>query len=72
MGFDKVTVHWTDTAVGHLRAVEAYIARSSQPYARRMVDRLTKRSRQIAEFPLSGRKVPECELAQIREAVEGP
>ena len=37
-----------------------------------MVDRLTRRSQQIAEFPLSGRVVPEFELPQIREVLEGP
>ncbi len=36
-----------------------------------MVDRLTRRSIQIAEYPLSGRAVPEYELPQIREVIEG-
>ena len=36
-----------------------------------MVDRLTRRSQQIADFPLSGRKVPEYEVDQIREVIEG-
>ncbi len=50
----------------------AYIARDSHEYALRMVDRLTKRSQQIGDFPLSGRKVSEFEIEQIREVVEGP
>ena len=37
-----------------------------------MVDRLTCRSQQIADFPLSGRRVPEYEIDQIREVIEGP
>jgi plasmid stabilization system protein ParE len=37
-----------------------------------MVDRLTRRSIQIAEYPLSGRAVPEHDLDQIREVIEGP
>lgn len=37
-----------------------------------MVDRLTRRSQQIAHAPLSGRRVPEYELDQIREIIEGP
>ena len=37
-----------------------------------MVDRLTRRSQQIAEFPLSGRIVPEMKMEQIREVIEGP
>jgi plasmid stabilization system protein ParE len=67
-----VKVHWTDTARDHLRAIHAYIARDSPRYAQRMVDRLTRRSQQIGEFPLSGRKVPEFDVPQIRQLVEGP
>ena len=37
-----------------------------------MVDRLTKRSIQIAEFPFSGRMVPEYELNEVREVLEWP
>jgi plasmid stabilization system protein ParE len=54
-----VTVHWTDTARDHLQAIHAYIARNSPQYALHVVDRLTRRSQQIAEFPLSGRQVLE-------------
>jgi toxin ParE1/3/4 len=64
-------VHWTDTAEGHLDAIYAYIAQESPEYARRMVDRLTRRSQQIAEFPFSGHRVPEYDVDQIREVIEG-
>lgn len=37
-----------------------------------MVDRLTRRSQQIADFPFSGRRVPEYDIDQIREVIEGP
>jgi len=67
-----VRVHWTDTAVEHLSAIHAYIAQISAEYAQRVVDRLTSRSKQIGDFPLSGRSVPEFEAAQIREVIEGP
>jgi plasmid stabilization system protein ParE len=65
-------VHWTDTAEGHLDAIYAYIALDSPEYAKRMVDRLTRRSQQLADFPLSGRRVPEYDADQIREVIEGP
>ncbi len=65
-------VHWTETAEGHLDAIYAYTAQDSSHYAMRMVDRLTRRSQQIADFPFSGRKVPEYEMDQIREVIEGP
>lgn len=63
---------WTDTAVEHLQAIHTYISKNSPQYALRIVDRLTRRSQQIGEFPLSGRVVPEFEHGQIREVLEGP
>ena len=65
-------VHWTGTAEEHLDAIYAYIALDSPEYARRMVDRLTRKSQQIADFPFSGRKVPEYDIDEIREIMEGP
>ena len=65
-------VHWTDTAHEHLDAIYAYVARDSSEYALRMVDRLTHRSQQIGDVPLSGRRVPEYDMDQIREMIEGP
>jgi len=64
-------VYWTDAAQEHLSAIYAYIAKDSAEYALRMVDRLTRRSQQIAGLPLSGRRVPEYDLDQIREVIEG-
>ena len=59
-------VHWTDTAQRHLDSIYNYIAQNSTEYAKRMVDRLTRRSQQISSHPLSGRIVPEYEMDQIR------
>ncbi len=36
-----------------------------------MVDRLTRRSEQIGDFPYSGRKVPEYDRDDLREVIEG-
>ncbi|MBT3192961.1 MAG: type II toxin-antitoxin system RelE/ParE family toxin [Verrucomicrobia bacterium] len=65
-------VHWTETAQEHLAGIYAYIAQDSPEYALRMVDRLTRRSQQIADVPLSGRRVPEYDMDQIREVIEQP
>jgi len=65
-------VHWTRAAEDHLEALHTHISRDSAEYAKRMVDRLTSRSQQIAGFPLSGRRVPEFDLDQIREVIEAP
>jgi len=45
-----MNVRWTDTALAHLDAIHAYIAHDSPEYAKRMVDRLTRRSQQIASY----------------------
>lgn len=58
-------VFWTDTAVQHLSAIYAYITQNSPGYAQRLIDRLTRRSEQIAKFSLSGKTVPEFETKQI-------
>jgi len=65
-------VQWTDTARAHLDAIHAYIAQDSAEYATRTIDRLTRRSQQIADFPLSGRRVPEYDMDQVREVIEDP
>lgn len=65
-------VHWTKTAEGHLDAIFDYIGQNSPEYAKHMVDRITRRSQQIAKYPLSGRRVPEYDFNQIREVIEGP
>jgi toxin ParE1/3/4 len=67
-----MNVFWTETAREHLLDIHDYIARHSQTYASRVVDRITARSKQIALFPESGRKVPEFNLPQVREVIEGP
>jgi len=65
-------VHWTDPAEKHLDTIYSYIAQNSPEYAKRMVDRLTRRSQQISSYPLSGRILPEYEIDTIREVIEGP
>ena len=65
-------VHWTQNAIEHLVNIYEYIALNSPTYASRMVDRITHRSEQIADQPLSGRKVPEYQTEDIRELIEKP
>jgi toxin ParE1/3/4 len=67
-----VKVHWTASAQAHLDAIYSYIAQDSETYTLRMVDRITERSEQIGAFPLSGRRVPEYDIDQIREVFCGP
>ena len=65
-------VHWTETAEAHLEAIHTYISRDSETYAKHTVDQITRKSQQICTFPLSGRKVPEYDMPQIREILSGP
>jgi addiction module RelE/StbE family toxin len=65
-------VKWTDNAVAHLVNIYEYISLNSPTYAKQMVDKITRRSVQIASHPLSGRKVPEYDSEVIRELIEQP
>jgi len=65
-------VHRTDTAVQHLPAIYEYIGQDTPIYAQRVIDRLIRRSEQIASFPQSGRMVPEYKEENIREVIEKP
>ncbi len=65
-------VHWTDNAIKQLVNIYEYISLTSPTYAKRMVDKITRRSEQIVEYSLSGRKVPEYNAKDIREIIEKP
>lgn len=55
-----------------MQAIHDYIAQNSVVYATQIVDRITRRSEQITEFPNSGRIVPEFRDENIREIIERP
>ena len=65
-------VVWTENAIRHLQNLHDYIAANSPIYAKRMVDRITRRTEQIADHPFSGRKVPEYDVENVRELIEPP
>ena len=67
-----MNVCWTDEALRHLDNIYRHIAEDAPVYARRMVDKITRRSQQIGAFPQSGRMVPEYQDIEIREVVEPP
>lgn len=47
-------IFWTITAKWHLFAIHDYISQHSPEYAKRVVDRLTRRSQQIAKCDTIG------------------
>jgi toxin ParE1/3/4 len=67
-----MNVEWTANAIRQLNGIYEYIAKDSEFYASRIVDRLTSRSIQIQEHALSGEMVPEFGDTTIRELIVGP
>ena len=67
-----MNVHWTEAALADLRAVETYIGRHSERYARSLVERIFARSESLASLPQSGPMVPEYEDETLRELFENP
>jgi toxin ParE1/3/4 len=65
-----MSVFWTNNAKRELRAVYNYIAQNSARYAQGVVDRITRRTKQLSTMPYLGASVPEYEDEAIRELVE--
>ena len=65
-------VLWTEPAEAHLAAIHAHLSRTSRLYADRMVDRITSRTLQLAQFPRSGVVVPGAHLLEVRMVTERP
>jgi len=65
-----VRVHWTENAIKHLANIYEYIYLNSPRYAKITIDKITNRSKQVADSPLSGRKVPEYDAEDVRELFE--
>lgn len=63
-------VEWTQNAISDLTSIYERIESDSPQYAIAVVDRITRRTEQIASFPLSGQMVPEYQRDDIREIIE--
>ena len=61
-------LRWSDQAQHDLLEIGRYIARDKPDAARRWVERLRQRARAASEVPLAGRKVPEIDREDVREA----
>ena len=60
-------VKWSPEAIEDLESIAEFIARDSGYYARAVVTEILSVSRDIREFPLIGRVVPEVGDESIRE-----
>ncbi len=58
---------WSPEAVEDLESIAEYIERDSSFYAQSVVSKILEASRDIKEFPLIGRSVPEIGDENIRE-----
>jgi len=64
-------VIWTVEAVERLKEIDAYVSQDSPSAAAMFIDSLFERGDSLAGFPRSGRKVPEYDLEDYRELIEG-
>jgi toxin ParE1/3/4 len=65
-------VHWTESALADLQAIEAYIAGRSARYARGTVERIFARVQQLEAHAMLGPVVPEYGDETLRELLESP
>lgn len=65
-------VYWAQEARSRLKEIEAYIAKDSPQGAKRVIDRLLRRSQQLTSLPKSGRLFQEYQEADVRELLERP
>lgn len=66
-----VKINWTTQAKNDLISIAEFIGKSSRKYARIQIQRIRERTRQLKEYPNSGRVVPELENPRIRELILG-
>jgi toxin ParE1/3/4 len=66
-----VKLIFSDRAVDDLEQIGHYIRRDAPEAARRHIQRLIDRVRQVVRFPNSGRVVPEFQESDLREVIEG-
>ena len=62
-------IAWSQPAVHDLEAISAFIAEDSPAYASTVIRNLVHRTRNLAKFPRSGRRVPEFDDENIREVI---
>ena len=62
---------WTDLSVFDLKEIFVYISKDSRRYAENQVKRIKARTSILKTRPQTGRIVPELEIKEIRELIEG-
>jgi toxin ParE1/3/4 len=62
-------VGWSRRALNDLQGIAEYIAADSPTYARNVIKKIVSQTRMLAQFPRSGRIVPEYDDENIRELI---
>lgn len=62
---------WTDLSVFDLKEIFDYISKDSKRYAENQVKRIKEKTSILKTRPKTGRVVPELEIKEIREIIEG-
>ncbi len=60
-------IAWTETAFSDLKSIRDYIARDSDYYATRFIERIIEAVEDLKRFPKMGRRVPEATEENILE-----
>jgi addiction module RelE/StbE family toxin len=60
-------VNWSPEAVEDIEETARYIEKDSPSYAQAVIEQIIAASRQLNQFPLRGRVVPELEDENFRE-----
>lgn len=60
-------VVWSPRAIDDVQAIAAYITEDSVAYAKSVAQKIVASTRRLANFPTSGRVVPEFGQENIRE-----
>ena len=64
-------VLWTEPAQDDLREVFRFIRRDNLTAAQKVIQEIREKAGRLAQFPLSGREVPELPGASLREVIAG-
>lgn len=64
-------VIWANDAIDDLQRFREYFEPASPRFVEKLMDQLISRTRMLADFPQSGRMVPEFEDAQLRQVWSG-
>lgn len=62
-------VNWSRRALEDIEGIAGYIAADSPTYAGIVVKKVINQTKTLAQFPRSGRKVPEFDDENVRELI---